>query len=110
MRYYCYSPLRGQAYIPDVVNVLVDEHSIEALRMVAVADVPKKYMTTYDIRVLEDMYGKPLTELGHLPLIEALRLDEQGSGYRRYAPLIALLEAFDVERWTKNLVVLHYGH
>lgn len=60
-----------------------------------------------------DRYGKPLAEI---PLDDVIRIleraekEEQIIHYRRYAPYIAMLEAFrNVDEWG-DLVVLHYGY
>ncbi len=78
-----------------------------------IVDYP--YTDTYffaddgNTEVIEDEYGKRLKEIPLKDMIEILREIYAKSGYRRYKPALALLEAFDDPQW-KDIVVLHYGH
>ena len=70
------------------------------------------YADDGDTQIVEDRYGEPLTECEIPELIELIRKDiENGSDYRRYFPLLAMLEAMQEhrEQWGE-VVCLHYGH
>ena len=61
-------------------------------------------------RVIEDCYGDTLKELTIEEAIkEVATANSIGEHYRRYAPLLALLTAFNPYEW-KDMAVLHYGH
>lgn len=59
-----------------------------------------------------DEYDKPLTESELGPVIEILEKDQaEGEYYRRVAPLVTMLKAFQSENYNwRNLTILHYGH
>lgn len=77
------------------------------------------YDTDGNTRIIEDDYGKPLTEL---PIVEVMKvLNEQCAIaerdgtilYRRIKPLLYMLSGFNSTNGWKdfdNLAVLHYGH
>ncbi len=70
------------------------------------------YADDGDTMILEDCYGKPLTEASVPFVIEALEKDiANGEIYRRIFPLLAALKALNEhkEQW-RDLVVLHFGH
>jgi hypothetical protein len=63
----------------------------------------------------DDKYGDPVSPVPLARLIEALIGVMRHDHYRRYAPLLAMLQAFSVQavagEWGANgIVVLHYGH
>lgn len=73
------------------------------------------YADDGNTRVLEDCYGKPLTEATIEEVINLLETDiNNGEDYRRLFPLLSVLKTFKEQKdkgiWTDNLVVLHYGH
>lgn len=60
--------------------------------------------------IIEDCYGKELTEAALSDVIKFLENEVQrGETYRRIKPLLGLLKSFDESQW-KNLVCLHYGY
>ena len=62
--------------------------------------------------IIEDEYGKPLTEASVTDVIAVLENDiANGKDYRRIFPLFATLKALDEHKlqW-QNLAVLHYGY
>lgn len=67
------------------------------------------YADDGNTEIIEDCYGKPLTEIPIPDLIDILECAESKEHYRRYAPLIGMLQGFDLTQW-KNLVALHYGY
>ena len=67
------------------------------------------YADDGDTEIIEDRYGKPLTEI---PIFDAIKILDDVSKtdrYRRYKPCLFLLKSFDLSEW-QNLVVLHYGY
>ena len=67
------------------------------------------YLDCGDIRTTEDRYGEPIREIPLKDAIEIIESDVVDKDYRRYAPCLALMKAFD-DRWEGELVVLHYGY
>lgn len=68
------------------------------------------YADDGNTKVLEDRYGKPLTEAKPQEVIELLeQAVNDGDKYRRIPPLLAMLKALDPTCW-QELVVLHYGY
>lgn len=72
------------------------------------------YADDDDTKILEDRYGKPLTETTAdvvIGLLESAVAD--GEDYRRIFPLLSALKTIDEQqkggRWN-NIVVLHYGY
>lgn len=66
-------------------------------------------------RILEDNYGRRLTEAEIEDVIDLLEEDiRKGEKYRRLFPLLATLKVFEEQKrigvWDENLVVLHYGY
>ena len=68
------------------------------------------YSDDGDTPILEDKYGKPLTEIPLVDAIQMLEESEKEEHYRRYSIAIGLLKAFVFEDWHDNVVVLHYGY
>ena len=67
------------------------------------------YADDGNTEIVTDCYGDTLKEM---TIEEAVQILEEAAGcenYRRYAPCIALLKAFDQSKW-RNVVVLHYGY
>ena len=66
-----------------------------------------------DTPILEDRYGKRLTEISVNDLIPILEEAENKEHYRRFPYFIAMLksikEEIDRKEWD-NVVVLHYGY
>ncbi len=71
---------------------------------------PAVYTDGSDTLIWRDCYDAPLTVMALDEVIAALKTDDDG--YRRLAPIIAMLEAFeaDKDRWPEGLRVLHWGH
>lgn len=67
------------------------------------------YADNGDTEIIEDCYGNPLTEIPIPDLIDILERAESKGHYRRYTPLIQMLQGFDLAQW-KDLVALHYGY
>lgn len=67
------------------------------------------YADDGNTEIIEDIYGKPLTEIPIPDLIDILERAESKEHYRRYTPLIQMLQGFDLTQW-KNLIALHYGY
>ena len=67
------------------------------------------YADDGNTEIIEDIYGKPLTEIPIPDLIDILERAESKEHYRRYTPLIQMLQGFDLTQW-KDLVALHYGY
>lgn len=74
------------------------------------------YADDGNTQVMEDRYGKPLTESDIAPLIKILAEEAKdttfgGKCYRRIRPLLAMLEMFEHNKnqW-QNIKVLHYGY
>ena len=67
------------------------------------------YADDGNTEIIEDIYGKPLTEIPIPDLIDILERAESKEHYRRYVPLIRMLQGFDLTQW-KDLVALHYGY
>lgn len=72
------------------------------------------YADDGNTKILEDCYGKPLTET---PLEEALKIVKDivlkdPHGYWRYRILLATLQSVYncMEGYDENIVVLHYGY
>ena len=64
-----------------------------------------------DGRVIEDCYGDTLKELTVQEAIKEIAIaNAKGEHYRRYAPILAMLTAFNLEEWGNSLRVLHYGY
>lgn len=63
-----------------------------------------------DGRVIEDAYGDTLKELTIEEAIKEIAVANAKGHYRRYAPILAMLTAFNLDEWGNNLRVLHYGH
>lgn len=66
-------------------------------------------------RVLEDRYGKLLTEATIEEVIDLLETDiNDGENYRRLFPLLSALKTFKEQKdkgiWDDDLVILHYGY
>ena len=66
-------------------------------------------------RVLEDRYGKLLTEATIEEVINLLETDvNDGENYRRLFPLLSALKTFKEQKdkgiWDDDLVILHYGY
>lgn len=60
--------------------------------------------------IVEDCYGKVMTECSIEELLEEVQKDiDRGEDYRRVFPLYGLLKGFNTKQWD-NLRVLHYGH
>ncbi len=70
------------------------------------------YADDGDTRIVEDRYGKPLTEVSIPEAIEALETaKERGEECREIPALIAALKVFNYHRERyKTLAVLHYGY
>lgn len=81
-----------------------------------VADKMRKYYDSNiyilegDERVFEDCYGDRLPVI---PIGDAIQIIEDAMAeddyYRRYAPCLEMLKAFNPEDW-EDLKVLHYGY
>ena len=70
------------------------------------------YADDRDTRIVEDMYGEPLTEVSIPEAIKAIETAiERGEECRGFPPLLATLKALDEQkdRW-RELAVLHYGY
>jgi len=73
------------------------------------------YADDGNTEIVEDDYGKPLTEIpipNLIKIIEDQMEVERGMGlnvYRRYLPFLNMLKSFDLSEW-EDLVVLHFGH
>lgn len=67
------------------------------------------YADDGNTEIIEDIYGKPLTEIPIPDLIDILERAESKEHYRRYTPLIQMLQGFDLAQWN-DLVALHYGY
>lgn len=67
------------------------------------------YADDGNTEIIEDRYGKPLTEIPIPDLIDILERAENKGHYRRYTPLIRMLQGFDLTQWG-NLIALHYGY
>lgn len=69
------------------------------------------YADDGDTRIVEDRYGKPLTEVSIPEAIEALKTAMEHEECRGIPPLIAALKSFYFNRRRyKELAVLHYGY
>lgn len=68
-----------------------------------------------DELITADKYGEPLREIPLSDLAELIKAeiikDQQQDGYiyRRYLPLLGLLEGFNPNQWDA-LIALHYGY
>lgn len=61
-------------------------------------------------QIIEDQYGKPLTEVSIPEAIQAIEAAiADGEESLGLPPLLAALKAFD-EKWYRHLAVLHYGY
>ncbi len=70
------------------------------------------YADDGNTRIVEDCYGKPLTETTIDDVISILdNAVSSGDNYRRIFPLLATLKALEQhsEQW-RNLAVLHFGY
>lgn len=72
------------------------------------------YADDGDTQVLEDLYGKPLTEASVDKVVEILEAEiSNGNDYRRIGPVLGFLRVVSKQQkngvW-KNVTVLHYGH
>lgn len=67
------------------------------------------YSDDGNTQIVEDLYGKPLTEIPIPDMIQILEKASSEIHYRRFNPCIQMLKGFDLSEW-KDLVVLHYGH
>lgn len=71
------------------------------------------YADDGDTQIIEDRYGKPLTETTPQFVIDLLEeLIADGETYRRVYPLLACLKAFEEhkQQWGEEIAVLHYGY
>lgn len=70
------------------------------------------YAEDGDTHIIEDCYGKPLTEASCSDVISVLEKEvENGENYRRIFPLLAMLKSFEEhkDQWGE-IAVLHYGY
>ena len=70
------------------------------------------YMDDGNTQILEDKYGKPLTEASVEDVLEHLKKAEKIDSYRRYRLAIDIMQSFvdHKEDWGGGLAVLHYGY
>ena len=72
------------------------------------------YSDDGNTQILEDRYGKPLTEASLddvIKLLEEKELNQEGLIYRRIEPLYAMLKSFkENEHQWRELKVLHFGY
>ena len=73
------------------------------------------YADDGNTRVLDDCYGRPLTEASIDEVVTILELSVfNGENYRRIFPVMAFLKnMFDQQKngiWKNNIAVLHYGY
>lgn len=91
---------------------------VDMCKCYAISDVLRRNPETdcyfYDLdgntQILEDAYGKPLTEA---PIREVIKLVEKAmskDGYWRYEILLATLKGFEKYASDPDFVVLHYGY
>lgn len=120
----------SKLYIVEKTNVFDDEkryaHVIamfDMCRFEFLSDVLRNcpetdcyfYADDGDTRVLEDHYGRPLTEASIDEVITILELSVfKGENYRHIFPVMAFLKnMYDQQKngvWKSNVVVLHYGY
>ena len=72
------------------------------------------YADDGNTKIIEDRYGKPLTESDIKTVIDILEKDvAEGECYRRIIPLLSTLKTIEEQReigvWD-DVVVLHYGY
>lgn len=69
------------------------------------------YADDGNTRITEDRYGDALKEIPIKDAIEILKnaAKEDNWYYRRFKPVVALLEGFELDKW-KDLAILHYGY
>lgn len=67
------------------------------------------YFYEGDTKITEDKYGEELIAFDPNLLLEVLIEKRKADGYRRYSPLIALLESM-LKEFTDGFHVVLYGH
>lgn len=67
------------------------------------------YFYEGDTKITEDKYGEELIAFDPNLLLEVLIEERKADGYRRYPPLIALLESM-LKEFTDGFHVVLYGH
>ena len=63
-----------------------------------------------EYELTEDRYGDICKYAPIQTVIDWLEKEEPKEHYRRFAPAIAMLKAYAMEKWEGELVVIHYGY
>lgn len=89
------------------VELYKTDDIVDSLRLAPPTDC---YIHEGDEVLVEDMYGKPLTEVSLQEAISKLQAGLAATGgYRRYQIALSLLQGFVLAGMT-DVVVLQYGH
>lgn len=90
-------------------------HEDKACKVLIDSGVIKKPIPVYyygddgATRIKVDLYGNPLYALDAKLLLSELKEKAAKEGYRRYPPLIAILESM-IEVWGEEFYVILFGH